>query len=478
LALLSDDFRGTTNLLETLKTQLSGAKADRAALLEVLQTTQHQLEAIQKALDASEADRAAKLDVIGGLQKQLEVRGADLNAVHAELDRVRSRVQDLELSRSWRWTAPIRSVVERLRTTPSGDGTEASINPAFRGWIDVPAARRSTSTHFVVRGWCYHREGGSITGVRMKVGSETFPGVYGDPRADVSDAFNGEAGSGDSGYEIPVTPASAAASCELQVQLADGSWHAVESLTIHAPGRRFGRDRVKWGRFWLNAWRGRPGIWANLTEAERDFTVAYARVRGWFNMLPAQQHAPRPLVQERFPARHLLGDRLPRITIVTPSFQQGTFLEQAITSVLDQSDVGVDYVVQDGGSTDNSVQVIRRYAGRLAHWESTPDDGQGDAIVRGFSHGKGRPDDLMMYLNSDDILMPGAARFVASCCPRTRWRGSTPPGAASASWLALRGGAPHEARDEHAESGEHADRHADHRRLVGEEQDRGAQLPQ
>ncbi len=396
LALLSDDFRGTTNLLETLKTQISAANADRAAHLEALQATQHQLDAIHQALEASEADRAAKLDVIGNLQTQLEVNGA--------------RLGDMELSR---WTTPFRSVVHQLGTNPSRHRFDASTNPAFRGGIDVPAARRSTSTYFVVRGWCYHREGAYITGVRMKVGDRMFPGMYGDPRPDVSEAFNAEANSGDSGYEIPLTVASAAANCELQVQLADGSWHVVEPLTMHAPGLWLGRDRLKWGRFWWNAWRGRPRIWASLTESERDFAVAYSRVRGWFNMLLAHQHAPRPLVQERFPARHLPGDRLPRITIVTPSFQQGTFLEQTITSVLDQRDVAVDYVVQDGGSTDNSVPIIRRYAGRLAHWESTADAGQGDAIVRGFSHGNGRPDDLMMYLNSDDILMPGAARFVA-----------------------------------------------------------------
>jgi glycosyltransferase involved in cell wall biosynthesis len=106
-------------------------------------------------------------------------------------------------------------------------------------------------------------------------------------------------------------------------------------------------------------------------------------------------------------------ERLPRITIVTPSLQQGSFLEQTIRSVLDQRDVEIDYIVQDGGSTDNSVPLVRRYAARLAHWESIGDGGQADAIVRGFSHGAGRPDDLMMYLNSDDTLMEGAARFVA-----------------------------------------------------------------
>jgi len=111
----------------------------------------------------------------------------------------------------------------------------ASVAPAFRGWIDAPAAGMSPSTHFVVRGWCYHRQGAAITGVRMRLGGRTFPGVYGDPRPDVYAAFHGAPGSERSGYEIPVTLASASPNAELQAQLLDGSWHVVQSLAINAP---------------------------------------------------------------------------------------------------------------------------------------------------------------------------------------------------------------------------------------------------
>jgi GT2 family glycosyltransferase len=300
----------------------------------------------------------------------------------------------------------------------------AVVNAAFRAWIEAPTGATSPRARFVVRGWCYHRQGALITGVRMELGNRTFPGLYGDPRPDVHAAFNGESGSERSGYEIPVTSLPASSTGELQAQLHDGSWHTVESLAIDVidatdsvdaidgPHRGW-RDRRRWGRFWWNAWRGRPDAWADLAEAERDFIVARARLRGWFNLVVAQQHAPRPLVRERFPAGRLSIERLPRITIVTPSLQQGPFLDQTIRSVLDQQDVRIDYIVQDGGSTDETVAVIRRYAARLAHWKSTGDAGQADAIVRGFSHSEGRPDDLMMYLNADDILMDGAVRFVA-----------------------------------------------------------------
>jgi glycosyltransferase involved in cell wall biosynthesis len=280
-----------------------------------------------------------------------------------------------------------------------------------------------TSPHgrFVVRGWCYHRQGTRITGIRIKLGDRTFPGLYGDPRPDVHAAFHGEPGTERSGYEIPVTSVPASSTGQVQAQLPDGSWQDVQTLDIEAidaPSPGVWRDRRKWGRFWWNAWRGRPDAWADLAEAERDFAVARARLRGWFNLSLAQQHAPRPVARERFPARRLSMEQLPRVTIVTPSFQQGAFLEQTIRSVLDQQDVEIEYIVQDGGSTDNSLALIRRYAARLAHWESIGDAGQADAVVRGFSHGKGRPDDLMMYLNSDDLLMEGAVRFVAEYCAR------------------------------------------------------------
>jgi GT2 family glycosyltransferase len=76
-------------------------------------------------------------------------------------------------------------------------------------------------------------------------------------------------------------------------------------------------------------------------------------------------------------------------------------------------DVPVEYVVQDGGSTDGSVDLIRRHAGRLHAWTSGPDGGQAAAIVSGFASTSGGPDDVMAWINSDDTYMPGALAFVA-----------------------------------------------------------------
>ncbi len=100
---------------------------------------------------------------------------------------------------------------------------------------------------------------------------------------------------------------------------------------------------------------------------------------------------------------------LPRITIVTPSFNQEVFLELTLRSVLSQNYPNLEYIVMDGGSTDGSVGVIRRYASRLTHWESGKDKGQADAISRGFANGSG---EVFGYLNSDDLLLPGCLNTV------------------------------------------------------------------
>jgi SAM-dependent methyltransferase len=124
-----------------------------------------------------------------------------------------------------------------------------------------------------------------------------------------------------------------------------------------------------------------------------------------------QQYPPRPLRPEQFP-RPSSRNQWPRICIATPSYQQAKFLERTMLSVLDQGYPNLAYGVQDGGSTDGSVDLITRQLPRLTHAESAPDQGQADAIRRGFAKLFPTTHDIMGWLNSDDVLMPGTLHYI------------------------------------------------------------------
>lgn len=102
---------------------------------------------------------------------------------------------------------------------------------------------------------------------------------------------------------------------------------------------------------------------------------------------------------------------LPKITVVVPSYNQGGFLERTLRSVLDQEYPNLELIVMDGGSTDNSIQVIKKYADRITYWVSEKDNGQTDALARGFAKSTG---DIQCWLNSDDLHEPGVLRKVAA----------------------------------------------------------------
>lgn len=120
-------------------------------------------------------------------------------------------------------------------------------------------------------------------------------------------------------------------------------------------------------------------------------------------------HAPRPLL---VPSRYAPGEppeNAPTISIVTPSLNQAGFLRQTLDSVLEQNYPRLEYVVQDGGSADGSAQILENLRPYLHHLESRADGGQAHALNLGFARTTG---EVMAYLNSDDLLLPGTLHYV------------------------------------------------------------------
>jgi glycosyltransferase involved in cell wall biosynthesis len=135
----------------------------------------------------------------------------------------------------------------------------------------------------------------------------------------------------------------------------------------------------------------------------RIYTVIRPRL-GWLS-----QYAARPLACNAERHQHALPV-YPRISIVTPSYQQGSFIERTIQSVLDQSYPSLQYFIQDGGSRDSTVEVLKQYEDKVSGWTSEKDSGQSQAINLGLAHTDG---EIMAWVNSDDLLLPGALHTVA-----------------------------------------------------------------
>ena len=100
----------------------------------------------------------------------------------------------------------------------------------------------------------------------------------------------------------------------------------------------------------------------------------------------------------------------PKISIITPSLNQGIYIEETITSIIGQNYSNLEYLIIDGESTDNTLEIIKKYESKITAWISQKENGQSGAINKGFSMSSG---DILAWINSDDYYLPGALNFVA-----------------------------------------------------------------
>ncbi len=249
--------------------------------------------------------------------------------------------------------------------------------------IDQPGSWDSLSRCLIVRGWCFGENGQSIRNVRLRTGALIFPGAVGFARPDVKAALP-EAPDDSTGFEIRGMLPSGRIEITIEAELTGGAWQVLFQRTVTVK-----RQLVP---LWLGG-----GAWTELM---------------YFQMPAHMVHAPKPVHPEKFPGASARPTQ-PKISLVTPSYNQARFLPETTRSVLDQPGVRCEYVIQDGGSTDGSREIIEHLVPRLHARESAPDRGQADAIAKGFAKTSGGPDDLMAWINSDDFYLPGALAFVA-----------------------------------------------------------------
>lgn len=252
-------------------------------------------------------------------------------------------------------------------------------DPTFHWHLDTHPAETLEDGCLALRGWCFRTDGQACT-VQVTIGDLRWSALAHLSRPDVAAAH----------------PGGTTGACGFSLRLrVPAGWH---TLTLEAAGAGETLVLVRC-----------PVTVPRLAPLLRWLVPRPVNLLA-FQLLAGPTQAPTLLQPEKFSAATVATR--PRFSIVTPSFNQARFLEETMCHVLDQP-VDCEYVVQDGGSTDGSIGLIRRHATKLKAWASAPDGGQASAIGQGFARTSGRPEDIMAWINSDDFYLPGALAYVA-----------------------------------------------------------------
>lgn len=380
---------------------------------ELMATAAEQLDLINRLnISLNELKATAKLQQPSLEQGQVQVKTKEgqLENLGVESQETMYAKNALQLEQAQTETAAGTTELETARQRATGS------EPAITGVLDIPIEGTNWRGWVILNGWAFSAAG-QISGVEAFLDETPLGFVpYGKFRPDVATAYNSPnlAHTGFSGIlRLPVS--FLPGQHQLRVRVRDEVGNQCD----------YYRAGIIKSEPWL---RRLLKVRPNETLAQRLYSqVAAGRRRelrykarwqltNWKNHLIhyhlgiLQQYPPRPWIVPAHYTRIRPPANPPSISIVTPSFNQAGFLERTLCSILDQHYPNLEYIVQDGGSKDHSAEVLQRYSDQLTYWESARDKGQSNALNLGFRRSTG---EIMAYLNSDDLLLPGTLNYIA-----------------------------------------------------------------
>ena len=361
--------------------------------------------AIEEQLSYYQNQAKLRYDIINQLAQENELlrseTDARLQTINNLAENQKQLAQENKLLRSETDARlqTITSLVENQRYNSTSLIPEYS--QVFFGYLDKPQSSIVLSNNLEIAGWIFSTRA-PITDCDIFIDYHYFGKIkYGIERPDVFQKYN-HPNASNCGFQF----------CFPSFEIQNGN-HLIVIRALDETGNRiefFHKLSVVGNSIifkrvlgFKNSFKGIRPYFANIRPylAKRLFG---------FQLGVLYQYSPKSF---NIPSRYYKTKKMkapPLITIVTPSYNHAEFIERTIKSVLDQQYPKLEYIIQDGGSSDNTVEILKRYSGQLTRWKSAKDKGQSHAINLGFQSTNG---EIMAYLNSDDLLLPGTLDYVA-----------------------------------------------------------------